>query len=98
VSSRTTRATQRDPVSKKQNKTKQNKKTQLKKKTQQYTWVLMLYLFFSHFFQDRVFLCSPGFPGASSEDKVGLSLPSAGIKDVHLPHAVTDDPHCDPQV
>jgi hypothetical protein len=34
VSSRTTRATQRNPVSKKQNKTKQNKKTLVSKNKQ----------------------------------------------------------------
>jgi hypothetical protein len=56
----------------------------------------VFFILFCFVFQDRVSLCSPGYPGTHSVDKAGLelrnppasaSLPSAGIKGVrhHCP-------------
>jgi hypothetical protein len=36
------------------------------------TWIL--FFFFFLVFQDRVFLCSPGFPGTHFVDQAGLQL------------------------
>jgi hypothetical protein len=90
VSSRTARAIQRNPVSKKQNKTKQNKKnigagemTQWLRAMTALPEVLSsipsnhpsaLCLFCFVLFQDGVSLCSPGCPGTHSVDQAGLKL------------------------
>lgn len=48
------------------------------------------FFLFGLVFQDRVYLCSPGWPGSHSLDQAGLELRdqpvSAGIKGVHLHH------------
>jgi hypothetical protein len=60
VSSRIARATQRNPVSKNQNK-----------QINEYFFFVFVFVLV---FRDRVSLCSPGYPGTHSVDQAGLKL------------------------
>lgn len=72
-------------------------KTKFKKKYIRKKQIFSFFFFFFFDFQDRVLLCSPGFPGACSVNQAGLKtqrsacrcLPSAGMHHHHPADADT---------